>query len=512
MIRRIKYLLIIILALVVYDSHAQNSQVLYHMNLPQRHFLNPALRSTNSVYIGLPGISGIDININNNFINFSDVFMNSGDSVISILHPDYDLGDFMKKIKDVNAIEPQVMVQLFGLGFSAGNDLYVFLDINERVEANFALPGDLLRLGFLGNEQFVGNRMDLSSLRSDMMVYHEIGIGFSKNIIDNLRLGIKGKLLFGVGNISFDNKSLGITVNEDYTHIFDADLTINSAGLNPADIATAPLTEMFSGFLSNLFDMDPFYSTDSLFVSLLNMKNSGFSTDIGAQYNLSDKFEISASITDLGFIKWKSNVNNLKAKNRFEFSGLDMWDVYAGNISFDSLAIQMVDSLENSFTVDQDHKPYTTYLPFGVSVGGNYKLTKKFSVGLLSYTRFIGKQVKEALTLSANVNLGNAFSTTLAYTAANHQYDNLGLGLAFRGGWFQFYFLADRIPVTWNTIKSSDFNIPKPISTIFGENSIPIPSSWNTIHFRLGFNLVFGNNVKKKADKPMVVVQQELEE
>jgi hypothetical protein len=138
MIRRIKYIFLLLLAVSVYDSHAQNSQVLYHMNLPQRHFLNPALRSTNSVYIGLPVISGINLNINNNFINFSDVFMNSGDSVISILHPSYKLGDFIKKIKDVNAIEPQVMLQLFGLGFSAGGDLYVFLDINERIEANIA--------------------------------------------------------------------------------------------------------------------------------------------------------------------------------------------------------------------------------------------------------------------------------------------------------------------------------------------------------------------------------------
>ena len=145
-------------------------------------------------------------------------------------------------------------------------------------------------------------------------------------------------------------------------------------------------------------------------------------------------------------------------------------------------------------------------------MGGSYNLTKNFSVGVLSYTRFIGKQVKEALTLSANVNVGNAISTTVAYTAANHRYDNLGLGLAFRGGWFQFYFMADRIPVTWNTITSEDFNTPKPVSMLFGDNSIPIPSSWNTIHFRFGMNLAFGNNVKKKADKPMVVVQQELEE
>lgn len=510
MIRTVKYILLGLFVLIACRSNAQNNQVLYHMNLPQRHILNPALRSTNSVYIGLPLISGIDININNNFINFSDVLINSGDSVISILHPDYELGDFMKKIKDVNAIEPQLMVQLFGLGFSVGNDLYVFLDINERVNANIALPGDILRLGFLGNEQFVGDKMDLSSLRTDIMWYHDIGIGFSKNITNNLRIGAKARFLTGVATVDIDNRSLGISVSDDYTHTFDADLTVNLSA--PASF----YTNAESMIDSVIFEEPPFTSEDAGFNDFYDYffktGNKGLGIDIGAEYAFSDNLRLSASITDLGFIRWKRDITNLKAESRFEFSGLDMVDVYSGVITFDSLATQMLDSLSNSFSVDQDNTPFTTYLPFGISVGGSYNLTKKFSVGVLSYTRFIGKQVKEALTLSANVNLGNAFSTTLAYTAANHRYDNLGLGLSFRGGWFQFYFLADRIPVTWNTIKSSDLDTPKPVSMLFGENSIPIPTSWNTIHFRLGMNLVFGNNVRKKNDKPMVVVKQELEE
>ncbi len=113
--------------MIVYDSAAQNSQVLYYMNLPQNHFLNPALRPSNSVYIGLPALSGINLNINNNFFNFSDIFTRSatGDSMISIFHPDYNVDEFIAKIKDINSIEPQGLVQLFGLGFNAGRDLYI---------------------------------------------------------------------------------------------------------------------------------------------------------------------------------------------------------------------------------------------------------------------------------------------------------------------------------------------------------------------------------------------------
>ena len=74
MIRKISGVLILVLTLALADAGAQNSQVLYYMNIPQNHFLNPAMRPSNSVYIGLPGISGINVNINNNFFNFSDIF------------------------------------------------------------------------------------------------------------------------------------------------------------------------------------------------------------------------------------------------------------------------------------------------------------------------------------------------------------------------------------------------------------------------------------------------------
>ncbi len=506
MIRRFKYIIIILLAAVVYDSSAQNSQVLYYMNLPQRHLLNPALRPSNSVYIGLPAISGINLNINNNFFNFSDVLSQSGDSLITIFHPDYDIEDFIKKIKDVNAIEPQVMIQLFGLGFKAGKDLYIFLDINERIEANVALPGDLLRLGFQGNESFIGSKIDLSSLRTDIMWYREAGLGFSKNFTNNLRLGVKGKLLFGMATASTDIRSLGITVTDDYSHIFDADMTVNLSAPGTVNMDTDNNIEDFE------FDSTRFDKTSKIVNYLLKPENIGLGLDIGAEYTFTDRLRASAAITDLGFIKWKRDITNLQAESRFDFSGIDLLDIYKREISADSLAAELLDSLQHSFSASSDNTPFTTYLPFGVSVGGSFDLTKNVSLGVLSYTRFIGKQIKEALTFSANINMGNAFSTTIAYTAANHRYDNIGFGLAFRGGWFQFYFLADRIPVTWNKIVSADIETPKPVSFLFGENAIPVPSSWNTIHLRLGMNLAFGNKIKKKNDKPMLVIPEQLKE
>lgn len=481
----------LLIAVSLPEAAAQNNQVLYHMNLPQGHLQNPALRPGNSVYVGLPAITGIKLNVNNNFFNFSDVFIagsQPSDSIISFLHPDYDVEKFLAKVSDRNYLEPQAGIQLFGLGFSAGKDLWFFMDVITRIEGNFVLPGDLLRLGLRGNEQFVGKTMDLSSLRADIRAYNETGLGFSMNVTKRLRVGVKGKLLSGIAAGSLDNRSLGITVNEDYSHAFDADMTFNISG---------PVTlyaDQQNRIDSIGFDGERFNSFDNVTHFLFNRRNSGLGIDVGAEYRITGRLALSAAVTDLGYIRWRSDITNLRAGSRFEFSGLNMVDVFNGSKTFEELTGEVLDSLRNSFRVTTTQQPFTTFLPAGISVAARYDLTRSFSLGLLSYTRITGGQVREALTFSGNLNLGNALSATLSYTASNNRYDNLGAGLAFRAGIVQFYCIADRIPVMWNRIVTEN-------------SSIHLPQSWNTMHAMLGMNLVFGNIVKRKQDKPMILVE-----
>ena len=490
MIGKMKYILITVLALIFADSSAQNSQVLYFMNLPQSHLINPALRPSNSVYIGLPLISSINLNMNNNFVNFSDLFQKdqSKNLIISILHPDYDPDKFLAKIRDKNSIEQEFTIQTLGVGFSVGKDSYIFLDINERIDGNIVLPKDLFRLALKGNSDFVGRKIDLSSLRGEMSYYREVGLGFSRNVTDKLRVGIKGKLLFGLANASIDNKSLGISVNEDYSHTLDANLTVNMSG--PIHVNM----DSNNNITSIALDDNKFKTASGVRDFFTDSKNIGFGMDIGASYDLNDRIVLSASVTNLGFINWKKDVTNLKADNKFKFSGLNLLDVINGTKTIDELAADMLDSLKNAFVVSNTKTAYTTFLPFGVSVGGSFSVTKKLTLGLLSYSRVIGQQIRESLTFSANLTIGNEFSASLSYTAENHRYDNLGAGIAFRTGVTQFYLLSDRVPVTWTRIKDNNSNVI-------------IPSNWNTVNIRFGMNIVIGNRVREKNDKPMVMVE-----
>ena len=466
------------------NSSGQNSQVLYFMNLPQNHLLNPAFRPTNRIYVGLPGLTGVNLNVTNNILNFSDLFAKGVEiskSTFPFLDPNFNRDKFLGRIKELNYLEPKVSVQLLGVGVTAGKDLFVFLDIIDNAEVNLVCPGNLIRLAFLGNEEFIGQTLDLSSIKADVNYYREIGLGASKYITPKLRFGAKGKLLLGIAAGSFQNYGLDLTVNSDYSNTLYANMAVDISA--PVDF----IRNSDNGIEDVQLIKKRFDPGNDNLKALFNMRNAGFGLDIGAEYSLTENLVFSAAITDIGFIKWKSDITNLVARGNTELRGLDFQDIYEGTATIDDLTKNMVDSISNLFQIADLRRPFTTKLPVGLSLGGQYKFTDKFSAGILSYSRIIGQQVKEALTLSGKVDLSDVFSATLAYTMCNHYYNNLGLGLSVRAGFAQFYFLFDKVPVKWSRAGTSN-------------DSIVLPANWNTIHTRFGINLVFGNGKMKTQE------------
>lgn len=488
MFRKTSFLLIAFLLAFFYNAASQNSQVLYYMNLPQSHFLNPALRPSNSIYIGLPVLSGINVRVNNNFLNYSDIIVpgQTGDSAISFLHKDFDFKKFISGLGVNNYVQPDAIVQLFGLGISAGKDLYIFFDYNLRAEGNFTFPRELFDLEFSDFSQYIGKTFDLSALNVNARVYNEFGLGFSKNITPNFRIGLKGKYLTGIAAASVNTKTLSATINNDLSESFNADMMVNISGPLSVSLNADNQPENIAFYDS------AFKSFKGIINNTLNTKNNGFGIDLGAVLKVTNNITISAAITDLGYIKWKNNITTLNGTSNFKMSGINLFDFYSGKVTVDSVKKEFLDSLKNNLKFTKSSTQFTTYLPAGVTVGGSFNITNSFSLGVISYTKFVEKKSQEAVTLSANLNLRNIFSASLAYTTANKRFDNFGFGIAVRAGWMQIYALADRIPVTWKKVG----------------NSTPVPANWNTVHAMAGINLDFGNKIKKKNDKPMVVVQQ----
>ena len=470
-------------------STAQQNQTEYFMNFPQANLSNPAFRPTSKVYINLPIISNTYMSVNNNMLSLSEMFQTvpGTDSIMTIFHPEYDRDEFLNKLGKVGYLSADFSTQLLGLGFSIANDWYINLSLIERVSASAYVPTDLFTLLLEGNEGFVGSSIDLTGLGFEAMQYMETGIGVSKNITDKLRVGGRMKLLFGGGSIELQNDRLEIDVNDDYSHTLHADMSLNISG--PFEFYTNA-----DNLIDSIAMSDGLSDVDLVMSFLTGNRNRGMAFDAGAEYQLFDNLSLSASIVDLGFIKWKNQTFNLEANSNFSFDGFDVSGVINGDETLDEMIENFADSLKNSFDFADGTNSYNTGLPTKLYFGAVYKPVDFIGVGLLSRSTINQGHISQALTLSANLYAGEVLSTTLSYTMGNRSYNNFGAGMAVRLGPVQIYTIFDNIPASGVEFSGSD-----------GDSGMILPDRIDFFNVRFGMNLVFGKMKQSVADKPMLL-------
>jgi hypothetical protein len=208
-------------------------------------------------------------------------------------------------------------------------------------------------------------------------------------------------------------------------------------------------------------------------------------------------FTLSASVTDLGFINWTSELKSYSSKGTFTLSGITMEDVVAQNFAIEDMVSSLVDTLKNSFSAEDSPQPFRTNLPATILAGGSINPAKFFSLGILSESRLYAGNLKQSFIFSGNFYAGRVLSASLSYTVTNSSYNNLGLGLAIKAGPAQIYLIADKIPLSWDKIYIED-------SETNTYNGVSVPSNLSMLSMQAGVNIVFGRRESKKTDKPML--------
>ena len=441
---------------------AQISQTVYFMDkLPQSALVNPAYQHSHNFHLGLPGISSVNANARINFASYNDLIFNHphNGSLITFLHPDANLSDFTSKLRESNNISPDLHINLFSLGFRARRS-FISFNISERVSGRATLPGDLIKLGLEGNEQFVGREADFSGTGIDLNHYREYALGYAYRYNKKLNLGIRAKMLFGKANISFSDSDIRL-----YTDPESYNLRLQSSFMVNTSVPMTVIRE--GGDIKDIrfhFDDDDYDPLDFVF----NTRNSGFAIDLGATYQIIEPVTLYASITDLGFINWKKDVYNFSMNGDFEFDGLDISSSLNSNNN-DDPTDNLLDSLQGIFKISDTQNSYMRGLPTMIYIGGKYEMASGFNFGLLSRSLLYHGRLEQAVTLSANASMRRRLSASVSYSMMNNKYDNFGMGLSWRGGGFQLYILTDNL------------------------NTVIFPHRSNSINIWAGLNIVFGN-------------------
>ena len=188
------------------------------------------------------------------------------------------------------------------------------LGIRTRAYTRAGFSRGLFDLILVGTDQegsFPVN-MDIRSV-----VTTEISVGYSQFFPQQrLAIGIAPKYILGLNYARTTMDSYVELSDGSITHNFD--YVIQAAGNFNEDIGESINLFESSGFLTDADPSDFSNPFDAI-------SGNGVGVDVGATYEVSKNLLVSASLTDLGYIKWTKNADAVTPSGTsFEFDGLEL--------------------------------------------------------------------------------------------------------------------------------------------------------------------------------------------
>jgi hypothetical protein len=434
------------------SGYSQEFHTLYWMQgIPQASYANPALQPNPNYYVGFPGISAVYTGFANTGFAPRDILRKDVNGKLYI-----DDLNLISSLAERNFLIADISNDWIAFGFRTKKINYFSFNISERVESRMGYARDLMKLAIQGNDPFLqeGAAANLDGFSFDVNHFREFGIGYSRKWNDNLTLGIRAKALQGMSNINFKKTNLALlTGPNNYELLLNADLLVNTS----IPVQFAPLDSLGNNF-------DPEFEGQDALDYFTNFGNMGFAVDLGAAYHLNDRFTFAMSIKDLGFIGWKTNVENFSAKGELEFKGLGFFDIFGNNEEENEENNQMgdfLDSIINLLDRKETTNAYNLMTTPKFFVSAAYNLTRMHKFAVLGKGELYGGNLYPSVTASYNFQPINRFGTSLSYSIIHGSFHNVGFGMHVNIFPLQIYLVTDNF--LWamrpHTIQKFNFQI-----------------------------------------------------
>jgi len=418
-----------------------NNSVYFMTGVPQSNRVNPAFQPNCGSYIGIPFLAPMRMELSSNSLSYKDIIYEHPfqDSLITFLHPEGDKQAFLDLLKPMNYVVSDLRSSIVSIGFRTNLGFFT-IDMTTRTDGAVSFPEDLPNL--LLNGTVDGETYQLDGIGAELSAFDELSLGWSYSILDNLQVGGRAKMLFGLGDITTSRSNLSVTTSQEAWNI-QSDMMVR---------ASLPFAEVIydeEGMIEDIVldeeieSFEPFALPRYIF----NFQNPGFAADIGVNYHPIDQLQLSASVLDLGFITWKDEVHDATYEMEYDFIGfeldpLELSDDYSFGNFLDSSFSQMGDSLLNYLEFAQG-RTYSKRLNTKLYVGASYSINPNISFGLLSRTDFLRNHISHQLTATANFNTGRILNFTLSYSYKNFYPKNLGAGVSLNFGPVNLYVISD---------------------------------------------------------------------
>ncbi|GAB5557482.1 MAG: hypothetical protein SchgKO_16950 [Schleiferiaceae bacterium] len=412
-------IIFLFLGWVAPEATAQRSLGVYTFDhLPQSQILNPGKPTPYRWYLGLPGLSSIDITAQSTAFSLYDIF---GTDV----NLDEELPKIISNLDQSDRVYVAQTVEILNLGFKTGS-FYWSMGAYQSSMNNYQIPSTLFRLAYYGNasDEFFEKEVQVEDMNQFMLGYNTYHLGVQKNFLDDkLTVGIRGKYYVGIYNLQTTRFDMSI-----YSGIDEIRFT------NDILIQTAGATDFIQGNSIN---------TEELLLDYAFGPNNGIGFDIGANYMIQDNWSVSASVTDIGSISWNENLLNYTSKGEFTWDGFEFDATDGSSSGFDYVG----DSLAEAFNFEESEgTPYKTTMPMTFAASTEYMLHPKHGFGLVYRgTAIPNGEMYNDYSIVYMGKWARWINFNVSYNMLNDTQGNLGAGVSLRAGAVQFTVMTDNV-------------------------------------------------------------------
>ena len=377
-----------------------------------RQQLNPALAPGRG-YLNLPVIGTFNASVNSSTLGYQDVM----DIIDNTEGGDFFKSDaFINKLDNLNNLNVILSTDILSAGWYKGKNFWSF-NIGLRNDIGASIPKGMFEFlremdGLSADDNLerlsnINQKVGHQSL--EINSYAEVGVGLARNITERLTVGARVKALLGVGNLKLDINNIAVSSNLSGYNTGDLN------DLNGRAEIRVDATLENSSKLIELSEDDGVI--DEIEFGTFGLAGYGLGIDLGASYKLMDKLTLSASLLDLGFMKWsKNNTSVAKATANQSYDLTNSSDRYEFVDKVASGEVLNFDML--NMTLDKSaQKDRSTSLTSTLVYGAEYELLGDLlAVGALYTGRFAKPETLNELTLSANIRPKNNLNLALSYS------------------------------------------------------------------------------------------------
>ena len=220
-----------------------------------------------------------------------------------------------------------------------------YINVSDRTHAHARYSKDLLDLAMFGNAAYAGQTADLSDLYATFFTYKQFEAGILKQVSSKF-----GSWNIGFG-LSFLAGNRNLELNFDQGSVYtDPDGEYLDVALN-GEIQNASLTS------SQFIDANGLGGSAAIFV--------GFEAE---------RFGVSISAEDLGFLSWSKNLGRTAIDSTFRFEGLEVNLFSTGE---DAFSTGNIDSILDGAITEVEPSSYLRPLPGRIRLEGFYRNNDK---------------------------------------------------------------------------------------------------------------------------------------